>query len=92
MTEVRDPRWGAPSDQSDVARPFRAWPSDLAKRWGRGSNRAVPMKHRPLGQAAFSACVADGLRDVEPGDLVLDSRGRWCLVWNDALDVLSRRD
>lgn len=81
---MADRRWGAPIDQLDVERPFSAMPADL---WPKSRERAVPMKHRPLGQASLSECVADGLLDVSPGDLVLDLKGRWCLVWNDAISM-----
>ena len=81
MTEKSDPDWGASLDQEDVVRPFKAMPGGSYSHSG-----GVPMKHRPLGQAAWSDCIKDGL-DVSPGDLVIDSKGRWCLVWNDAIDL-----
>lgn len=85
--------FGAPLDQLDVERPFLPLPLDVALLWGpKGSKRrqAVPMEHQPLGSAALSACVEDGL-DVGVGELVLDSNGRWCMVWNDAITTKGRR-
>jgi len=62
----------AADDQDDVARPFRPGPA-----WPRGD--AVPAEHRPLGHALLPHVIADSVA-AEVGDLVLDARGRWCIV------------
>ena len=94
----------ASSDQTEILRPFRTFLAPrgappvagctkarrgdpVKKRWAK---TGVPEIHRPLGTAAWSEVTADGV-DASPGDLVLDSAGRWCLVWNDALGALAER-
>lgn len=88
MADRKRPGWGSPLDQEAVERPFGPMPSSL--RHHRFERDGVPMAHRPLGQAPLSECVTDGL-DSEPGDLVLDRKGRWCIVWNDAIGDPSAR-
>lgn len=63
---------GANPDQRYVLRPFvgkAEWPRDAA----------VPTEHRPLGVALVADVAQDGVCAVV-GDVVIDQRGRWCLV------------
>lgn len=73
-----DPRNGADPDQSNVSPPFQKLPLTKAQE-ALYEDEGVPHEHRPLGHANVKDCPPG----TKPGDLMIDSRGRWCVAYRD---------